>query len=43
MAYIIAHFSYTFLFFWMLLEGAAGLTLAGVLSEEGHFHYPYVV
>jgi membrane protein DedA with SNARE-associated domain len=27
----------------MLLEGEAGLTLAGVLSEEGHFHYPYVV
>ncbi len=43
MAYIIAHFSYTFLFIWMLLEGEAGLTLAGVLSENGHFTYIYVV
>ena len=43
LTFIISHFSYKFLFLWMLLEGEMGLSLAGVLAKEGHFQFSYVL
>ncbi len=40
--YLIAHFSYTILFFWSFLEGEIGLALAGFMIEKGKFDFPTV-
>ncbi len=43
LSFLSAHFSYTVLFFWSVLEGEIGLALAGLMVKEGRFDYPTVL
>ncbi|WP_151901002.1 hypothetical protein [Sulfurimonas hydrogeniphila] len=41
--FLLHHFSYWILFFWSILEGEIGLTLAGFLAKKGVFSIEKII
>ena len=41
--FLYEHFSYTLLFIWSIFEGEIGLTIAGMLSNQGKLSFEYVL